>query len=359
MNFIEILNQLEKLKYKIINKKVIIFGAGETGILVYSICNLLGINISYFVDNSNLKWEKKQYGLDVNNPSILEREDSTQIALIIATIQYTSIADQLTRMGFTEGIHYFSISSNVLTHYSPKWITVKNGLMKGGKIYIEPENVWQGDMEEGIFDNFIYDFLSDISLKHKIIFDIGAHIGYHSLCFAKLVGDEGKVISFEPNKSNIERFKINFSANSEFINRIVLEEVAVSSESGYSEFYFSDNVDNGTSSGSFLLGSSTALNINQYINMGFKKDGIITISLDNYCSRNNYVPSLIKIDVEGAEHLVLYGAENILKKYKPILLIEIHSIFSMYEVMSKLIELKYITSIIHQESDGRCFITAI
>jgi len=36
-------------------------------------------------------------------------------------------------------------------------------------------------------------------------------------------------------------------------------------------------------------------------------------------------PDFIKIDVEGAEEFVLRGAENLLQKKKPLLMIEVHS----------------------------------
>lgn len=36
----------------------------------------------------------------------------------------------------------------------------------------------------------------------KVLFDVGAYVGYITLGFAKLVGAEGKVLAFEPNSGN-------------------------------------------------------------------------------------------------------------------------------------------------------------
>ena len=48
--------------------------------------------------------------------------------------------------------------------------------------------------------------------------------------------------------------------------------------------------------------------------------GVIT--LDSYCELNRITPTLIKIDVEGAEKMVLQGAKETIEKYHPMLLFE-------------------------------------
>lgn len=46
------------------------------------------------------------------------------------------------------------------------------------------------------------------------------------------------------------------------------------------------------------------------------------ITVDTYCSLHNVVPHFIKVDVEGAEELVLRGAKETIEKYHPFLLFE-------------------------------------
>jgi hypothetical protein len=67
----------------------------------------------------------------------------------------------------------------------------------------------------------------------------------------------------------------------------------------------------------------------------------------------------LKIDVEGSEHLVLKGAINVLKNFRPILLIEIHSIYCMLKVFEFLNLLNYKVDLLKEEIDGRCFIAAV
>ncbi len=49
-----------------------------------------------------------------------------------------------------------------------------------------------------------------------------------------------------------------------------------------------------------------------------------SITLDCFCSESRVIPDLIKIDVEGAELLVLRGAERLLEEFHPALIVGVH-----------------------------------
>jgi hypothetical protein len=66
----------------------------------------------------------------------------------------------------------------------------------------------------------------------------------------------------------------------------------------------------------------------------------------------------MKIDIEGAEHIMLAGAIKTITKYKPVIYIEIHSEYCAivcYEIFS---DLNYDISVIHEEEDNRLMIKA-
>ncbi len=243
--------------------------------------------------------------------------------------------------------------------FTPTWNTVQGGILKGRKIFVYSTGVWK-DMISGEYDEFFIDYLKKLDLKGKIVYDIGAHFGYSSMCFAELVGKNGKVIAFEPNIYNKKRFEYFLTENTDMEKIIEIHDTAISNKTGEEDFNFNDNLDDGTSSGSFIDSSHTFYEKDSYEkNLGYKKEKTKTVSLDSLQDIGiNEPPFLIKIDIEGAEYLALEGGKQFLLRYKPILLIEIHSIFNMLKVGQVLHELNYKVELLKEEKDGRCFIAA-
>ena len=50
-----------------------------------------------------------------------------------------------------------------------------------------------------------------------------------------------------------------------------------------------------------------------------------SVTLDRFVADSRIVPDLVKIDVEGAELLVLQGAESLLARHHPALILGVHS----------------------------------
>lgn len=244
--------------------------------------------------------------------------------------------------------------------FVPTWNTIKGGVLAGRKIYVYETGVWK-DMISGEYDTFFIDYLKKLDLQGKVVYDIGAHFGYSAMCFAQLTGNTGKVIAFEPNIYNKQRFEYFLTENKDLGAIIDIHDVAISNQVGEEDFNFNDNLDDGTSSGSFIDSSHTFYEKESYEkNLGYKKVKTRTVSLDTLATIGvTEPPYLVKIDIEGAEYLALEGAKELLTKYKPILLIEIHSIFNMLKVGQVLNELNYKVELLKEEKDGRCFIAAV
>lgn len=66
-----------------------------------------------------------------------------------------------------------------------------------------------------------------------------------------------------------------------------------------------------------------------------------SFNLDSFSEQNKITPNIIKIDVEGAEMLVLKGAINILKQYKPRIFLSTHSVELEKECLDFLKSLGY------------------
>ena len=152
----------------------------------------------------------------------------------------------------------------------------------------------------GTYEQYMQKAFTELIDEGFVIYDVGAHAGFHSIFCGLLVGSSGHVIAFEPNPDNrlsIERQK---AVNQSLPLTIV-------------PFALSDQcmtVQMDTSPGS-SQGRLT-------------ESGNITVearTLDFLVGRGLIPPpQLIKIDVEGHEKQVLLGAMDTLQKYRPIVL---------------------------------------
>ncbi len=244
--------------------------------------------------------------------------------------------------------------------FSPVWNTLRYKPLNGIQIFFDPTGPWQKTIINNTYDSFLFESLAKENLDAKVIFDIGAHIGFHSLYFARLVGPKGKVYAFEPNPKNAERLNLIREKNTDIKNIISVVDVAVSDVLGTEEFSMSEDIESGRSSGGFIDTADTIWGREAFKMRGFTETKVRTVPLDLFNKELGITesPDLIKIDVEGAESLVLLGAKNTLMTKKPILLLEVHSMLNMFNVVSILSSLSYEMKILKEESDGRCFIEA-
>jgi FkbM family methyltransferase len=144
-----------------------------------------------------------------------------------------------------------------------------------------------------------------------ILIDIGANFGLHTLYAAKLLRNEGRVFAFEPVASNLNLLEKHIALNglNESIT-VVSKAVSNSQETSLSFYLPSEEM---TVTASFNRTGENLLKIE-----------VENTRLDDYWESVNLPIKLIKIDVEGAELEVLRGAEKVLKKWHPILVMEVH-----------------------------------
>ncbi len=239
-------------------------------------------------------------------------------------------------------------------------VTITDGDLKGFKLKLYPHGTWQKQMIDGTYDKELFAKIKTLDLNSKVVFDIGAHIGYHSFIFSKQVGSSGKVFAFEPNKINIERFEEIKKINESETENITLLNLALSNQTGQIDFLCTDDLEGGTSTGGFITNSTTLWQRDVYVNeISFKQTKVEEDTIDNLVSKNTVsVPDLLKIDVEGAEQFVLEGARRTIEQHKPKIIVEYHSINSAFCCTTFLKEFGYRLSILKSEDDGRIMILA-
>ena len=139
------------------------------------------------------------------------------------------------------------------------------------------------------------------------IFDVGAHYGETALIYKEVFSD-ARIYSFEPFGESVEKFL----ENTKSYPQIKLFRSAFSNRSGESIFY--SNSSDATNS---LLNSNRT---NSWIDKDTRNNSAITVqtdTIDNFCEHNKIDHiDILKLDVQGAELLVLEGAERMLSSNK-------------------------------------------
>jgi FkbM family methyltransferase len=182
-------------------------------------------------------------------------------------------------------------------------------------------------------------FVTELNLEDdddRISIDIGANIGIYTLLLSHLY-PKCKVISIEASPTIFEKLKLNCQLNNLLPgSNLVLLNKAVSDKDGtWVEFYEKHSMS--TMSKEFLTSISSKIITNKDDEL--HKEIVRTVTIDKLAETTNINEiSFLKIDVEGAEVLVLKGAINILTEKKVRnMIIEYHS-FENYDYAVKLLD---------------------
>ena len=145
--------------------------------------------------------------------------------------------------------------------------------------------------------------------KNAVILDIGANIGWYSLLFSKRL-PQSKIYAFEPIQETYKNLVTNINLNKS--DNIFSFNMGLSEKKGSLTYYY------------FPEGAVLASEKN-LINCPKAKQTICHVNaLDTFISAQGLDQlDFIKCDVEGAELSVIKGGLNTIKKFLPILFIEL------------------------------------
>jgi FkbM family methyltransferase len=193
----------------------------------------------------------------------------------------------------------------------PYQITLTNFVSEGCKFEVTT-HVEEGRVVSlGGEEEFIRLFLSEIR-PGDVFFDVGSCVGLFAL-HAAIYGT--RVWAFEPDPSYRGRLIRNVIIN-KLQSSIEVLEWAVSDQKGVANIY-TDGLEGNRSPSLNLIGKRSAIVVN-------------TDSIDNAIADNRLpLPTLVKIDIEGAEILALRGMNKLLisKDAPRCLFIELHPEF--------------------------------
>lgn len=141
--------------------------------------------------------------------------------------------------------------------------------------------------------------------KDAVVFDLGANVGFYTLLASALTGPGGRVIAFEPLPRNLSYLRRHLTLNG--VTNVTVVDAAVSDRCGTASF------EEGPTNSMGHVGAQGPLQVQ-------------AVSLDEMVLTGKIPPpAVVKIDVEGAEGLVLKGARDVLSTYHPVIFLAAHS----------------------------------
>lgn len=190
---------------------------------------------------------------------------------------------------------------------------------------------YQPWMALGLYEPEVAQLIYHSLKPGDVFYDIGANAGYFTLIAAKAVGSTGKVIAFDPVPKNVETVNEQIKLN-KLQDRASIEPLAISNFNGPVELLIPSRNANAH------LADVEAPHV---ANSGGTIVDVTCVSLDHYISQH-IRPTLIKMDIEGAEVKALKGATQLLAGLNPpIFLITAHSTALARQVKDILIQSGY------------------
>ena len=159
----------------------------------------------------------------------------------------------------------------------------------------------------GQYELPIQDALARELKPNDTFYDVGANAGFFTLIAARIVGRNGKCIAFDPSPENVQNIREQLELNG--FDGAEVHQEAIADRAGIVAFSFAAP---GSAQGH--LGAAAA---------GEQSMDVNVTTLDAV-ARERGAPSLVKMDIEGAEVRALEGAANVLRDVRPTWLIELH-----------------------------------
>jgi len=149
--------------------------------------------------------------------------------------------------------------------------------------------------------------------KKRDVIDVGANVGFFTIALAKTV-EKGRILAVEPTSNALKRLRQNIEMN-DVGNKVEIFEGVASNIIGLTKI-------------------NTIIGKEEYSSLGkmkhFSIDGeksalveVMSTTLDALVEEKALDPGFLKVDVEGAEHLVFQGAQRILSENRPVILSEL------------------------------------
>jgi FkbM family methyltransferase len=206
---------------------------------------------------------------------------------------------------------------------------------KDGLFYCDDEFSAVSDVQPS-FEGDLRDYF--LNIREGVFLDVGASVGKYTILVGRRI--KGKVISIEPNTKNFNILKKSIALNG--LDNVTLVNSPCFSKEEEMDFFEGEGV------GMHSFYKTKLTNPKRSIRIHSRKlDSILLESLNKEELKK---VSFIKIDAEGAEHEILKGSKEVLKKSHPKILIEIWDSNNLAKVNEILSDLKYSCKKLNEEN---------
>lgn len=174
-------------------------------------------------------------------------------------------------------------------------VTVLSGVNRGRRWIVGSATTtssWVGNYEKDHADA-----LEKLIRPGMTVYDVGANVGFYTLALSRLVGDSGRVYSFEPEARNSYMLQRHIALNQ--IRNVTVVQAAVGNSRSIVGFAGADE------RGRIAKGAPYQ---------------IPCITLDEFVANGNPLPDFFKMDIEGAEADALSAANHVLERHPKIML---------------------------------------
>jgi FkbM family methyltransferase len=172
---------------------------------------------------------------------------------------------------------------------------------------LDPTDLLQGlVLFEGAYESNVLRMLERLLPIGGYFVDVGANIGLHTLVAARRVGARGRVDAIEPEPFSRKRLEEHLRLNQ--LENVNVFSYALSDGRGTAVLHLSPAEN---------LAKSSLRAANVTMGLSGQSPGSVEVqtrTLDEHISSANRAPDLLKIDVEGAELLVISGGLATLSK---------------------------------------------
>jgi len=308
--------------------KTIIYGAGNIGKEVFRILRGNGIHVSCFLDQKAKQgsyWDDVPiYQLDNSQFSADERNrTSVIVAIHNRDVEIQPIIEKLRFFGYGRIINLIEFYDHFGKELGDRFWLTSRAYYRSFEPYIEEAfKLWEDDASKSLYSAILklrlmgeYDALPTPDMEHQYFpsdlsawktplrfVDCGAFDGDTLSYLIKNDIPIESVAAFEPDQINFDQLSQFVKNNLTCLTNVALWPCGVHSSTKQMRF----------SSG---IGEASLLTA--------KGDVVIQcLSLDDAIP--DFAPTLIKMDIEGAEYEALLGARDIISKYRPGLAISLY-----------------------------------